>query len=552
MPGCPEPGPGCRGGRPLPAAREPERARLLERRERGWQQDLVLLRQKPIGPARRRPDALLPGVVPHSGALIEARVGPDVYEPIGAAELDAAGEDDGRELRAFGELRLPPGRHVGQRTGLQRVVTQLEDRPDLPGTDLGHEPERHDDLRAHRADELANLGRPVGVLRRLAPATRTLREVRVPPDVDDLVEGPDLRVPEGGQRGVLLPVLVGLAVALLDLGQAAGGDPVGSDLVDHGRLLSRGAPITRPSHRARSLAPRAVRLPRTCGGSAEALDIVRGPAYLSPHSSWGRFRLDLYTLEPWRAVRDLARDRPSTNHALVPLQGRSAYQPIIHQQGKRWIAYIGHHGGSAPNTLKPGAPVESNGTSIVDVTNPARPVYLFHIPGPAGAGEAGGAQMVRACDGSTLPKGVPGKTYLLREKGTQGHEVFDVTDPSNPVLVSTPVDHLRDAHKSWWECDTGIAYLVSDGRPDGWRVSRMTKVFDLSDPANPVFLRNFGLVGQEPGSTGPAPINLHGPISLGPNGLPNGSGKNRIYFGYGTSSQGVLQIVDRDKLLNDP
>src|SRR3989475_9781119 len=128
MPGCPEPGPGCRGGRPLPAAREPERARLLERRERGWQQDLVLLRQKPIGPARRRPDALLPGVVPHSGALIEARVGPDVYEPIGAAELDAAGEDDGRELRAIGELRLPPGRHVGQRTGLQRVVTQLEDR----------------------------------------------------------------------------------------------------------------------------------------------------------------------------------------------------------------------------------------------------------------------------------------------------------------------------------------------------------------------------------------------------------------------------------------
>src|SRR5438445_1121943 len=79
----------------------------------------------------------------------------------------------------------------------------------------------------------------------------------------------------------------------------------------------------------------------------------------------------------------------------------------------------------------------------------------------------------------------------------------------------------------------------------------MTKVFDLSDPANPVFLRNFGLVGQEPGSTGPAPINLHGPISLGPNGLPNGSGKSRIYFGYGTSSQGVLQIVDRDKLLND-
>ena len=27
------------------------------------------------------------------------------------------------------------------------------------------------------------------------------------------------------------------------------------------------------------------------------------------------------------------------------LQARSAYQPTIHRQGNRWIAYIGHHGG---------------------------------------------------------------------------------------------------------------------------------------------------------------------------------------------------------------
>ena len=28
------------------------------------------------------------------------------------------------------------------------------------------------------------------------------------------------------------------------------------------------------------------------------------------------------------------------------LQGRSAYQPTIHHQKDRWIAYIGHHGGT--------------------------------------------------------------------------------------------------------------------------------------------------------------------------------------------------------------
>src|SRR5690349_8712504 len=61
------------------------------------------------------------------------------------------------------------------------------------------------------------------------------------------------------------------------------------------------------------------------------------------------------------------------------LQGRSAYQPAIHKQGTRWIAYIGHHGGSQLNPLT-GKP-ENNGTSIVDVTDPKQPKYLAHIPG---------------------------------------------------------------------------------------------------------------------------------------------------------------------------
>src|SRR5712692_9036255 len=49
------------------------------------------------------------------------------------------------------------------------------------------------------------------------------------------------------------------------------------------------------------------------------------------------------------------------------LQARSAYQPVIQQQGGRFIAYIGHHGGSASNPLN--GQMEPNGTSIVDVTD---------------------------------------------------------------------------------------------------------------------------------------------------------------------------------------
>ena len=227
------------------------------------------------------------------------------------------------------------------------------------------------------------------------------------------------------------------------------------------------------------------------------------------------------------------------------LQERSAYQPTIHKQGDRYIAYIGHHGGT-PDVPKPvnkmtGA-AEFNGTSILDVTDPAHPKYLKHLPGLEGTYEEGGAQMVRVCDGKTLPKGDPNKFYLLRVFGGKAHEIWDVTDPANPALLAR-IDGLRDTHKNWWECDTGIAYLVS-GAP-GWRVKRMTMIYDLSDPAKPVKIRDFGLPGQEPGATGTIPTDVHGPISTGPQG-------NRVYFGYGTNKGGVLQIIDREKLLNGP
>jgi len=223
------------------------------------------------------------------------------------------------------------------------------------------------------------------------------------------------------------------------------------------------------------------------------------------------------------------------------LQARSAYQPTIAKQGDRWILYVGHHGGKSVNPLTGNA--EDNGTSILDVTDPRHPKPLFHIPGEPGSGESGGAQMVRVCAGATLPNADKSKFYMLRTFGNLGHEVWDVTDPSKPSLLSTPAKGLKGTHKSFWECDTGIAYLVSG--VEGWRTRRMTQVFDLSDPAKPKHIRDFGLAGQQPGATGPTPTELHGMISTGPQG-------NRIYFGYGTNKSGIMQIVDRDKLINGP
>jgi hypothetical protein len=85
-------------------------------------------------------------------------------------------------------------------------------------------------------------------------------------------------------------------------------------------------------------------------------------------------------------------------------QARPIYQPLIVNQDGREIMYNGNLAGTAMNSLT--GVSESNGTSIIDVTNVKHPKFLFHIPGPApiaGSFAAAGAQMVRVCPGSTLP-----------------------------------------------------------------------------------------------------------------------------------------------------
>ena len=75
----------------------------------------------------------------------------------------------------------------------------------------------------------------------------------------------------------------------------------------------------------------------------------------------------------------------ASNMALLghqDLQGRSSYQPVVHAQGSRWIAYVGHHGSNILNPLS--GRREDSGTSIVDVTDPRAPRYLAHIAGEPG------------------------------------------------------------------------------------------------------------------------------------------------------------------------
>src|ERR1700722_18019909 len=236
------------------------------------------------------------------------------------------------------------------------------------------------------------------------------------------------------------------------------------------------------------------------------------------------------------------------------LQGREAYMPVIQKQGDRWIAYIGHRTVALPqlNTLT--GQIEPSGTSIVEVTDPRHPKYIAHIPGELDKGVPGGAQYVRTCSGSDLPHADKNKFYLLRNFGRSAWEMWDVTDPAKPNRLNVIVNGLQATNSAWWECDTGIAYL--GGGPLDWLSASMgkdrhdaqshTMIYDLSDPAQPVFIRTFGLPGQQPGSKVPRPVSgVHGIVSMGPKG-------NRVYFSNGDAGDGIEQIVDREKLLSGP
>jgi hypothetical protein len=217
---------------------------------------------------------------------------------------------------------------------------------------------------------------------------------------------------------------------------------------------------------------------------------------------------------------------------------------------------------------------------IVDVTDPKNPVEKAHIPSPAG----GQAQMARMCLGSTLPGGQAGHVYLLRNVqggASAGYEMWDVSNPgvAAPQLVMAQ-RNLRSTHKHWWECSTGISYMPGSRNANltaaVWATDQAMVIYDWSLPGTahaacganliasdgatvscPKYLRTYGLVGGQPG--GPGTTSLHGAISAFEH--PQATSKltltddvigNRIYAAWGVGDDGVLQILDRDKLLPVP
>ena len=110
--------------------------------------------------------------------------------------------------------------------------------------------------------------------------------------------------------------------------------------------------------------------------------------------------------------------------------------------------------------------------------------------------------------------------------------------------------------------------MIAGSPTDGWYSGQHVYIFDLSNPAKPVFIRQWGLVGQQPtasarrkavttilpGSTVRATKGVTNPAGPGNPEMVHqvysaGVNKNRVYMPYGVSSTGVFQILDRQKLM---
>ena len=182
---------------------------------------------------------------------------------------------------------------------------------------------------------------------------------------------------------------------------------------------------------------------------------------------------------------------------------------------------------------------------------------------------------VFVCSGNTLPKATKGHYYLLRprrrplDRIRPNRSFLNVTDPSAPALLTTIVTGLSEYHRSYWECDTGIAYVIAGGKADGWRRGQHVNIYNLADPAKPVFIRQWGLPGGQPSSSSswtsctnspgancfegvsnpPAAVHQCYSTSTGVTGA-GGIKRSVVICSIGVGASGVMQIVDRTKLLN--
>lgn len=170
--------------------------------------------------------------------------------------------------------------------------------------------------------------------------------------------------------------------------------------------------------------------------------------------------------------------------------------------------------------------MEWNGTSILEISDPAKPRLVWHIPNEEAHVNSRSVSVVYDYGFNSAPAG---HDYLVRSWDTGRNfkfQIFDITtrdtDPSKISLVSeitgTPENSCGKgcggkfvirAHKGFWSQKSGLFYS-SSGEP-GFR-SVVLHIWDLKDPRNPKFVGRATLPTQRDGAPGFEGEYAHHPI----------------------------------------
>ncbi len=211
------------------------------------------------------------------------------------------------------------------------------------------------------------------------------------------------------------------------------------------------------------------------------------------------------------------------------MQGRQALQVTTKSDSANgnWV-YVGH----VPNTRTRDATLnpitgnnEWNGTSLLEISDPANPELIWHIPNDVSAN----SRSVSVVYDYAFDSDPSGRDYLIRN--SEGGEnlkfqIFDITsrgtNPSQISLVAeitaTPESSCgpgcggtlsNRAHKGFWSPETGLFYS-SSGEP-GFRTT-LIHIWDLKDPKQPRFVGRAWLPGQKDGEDGFEGQYVHHPI----------------------------------------
>ncbi len=194
------------------------------------------------------------------------------------------------------------------------------------------------------------------------------------------------------------------------------------------------------------------------------------------------------------------------------LQGRQSLQLTArsNEANGDWV-YVGHQPNIRPDTeeaqMNPiTGQMEINGTSLIDISNPAEPTTVWHIPGISGANHRSVSVVYDYRHNSS------GRDYLARSLDTGEDfrfQIFDITsrdtDPSQIRLIAeitgTPPNScgpgcggpfIIRAHKGYWSEESGY-YYTSSGEP-GFR-NTVLHIWDLRDPTMPKFVGRTWLPG---------------------------------------------------------